>query len=87
LRVCGNKETVDHLSVSCPFWCLVWRVIYFTYNIPPPVNVTKLFGNWLYGIDKKTKARIRVGVCALVWAIWNFRNDIVFNKATKPNLM
>jgi hypothetical protein len=25
--------------------------------------------------------RIRIEVCALVWAIWNCRNDIIFNNA------
>jgi hypothetical protein len=30
------------------------------------MNVTNLFGNWLNGIDKQIKERIRVGVCALV---------------------
>jgi hypothetical protein len=40
-----------------------------------------MFGNWLNGIDKTVKARIRIGVCALVWAIWNCRNDIIFNNA------
>jgi hypothetical protein len=27
-----------------------------TYNIPPPTSINNLFGNWLYGIDKKIKA-------------------------------
>jgi hypothetical protein len=31
----------------------------------------------------KTKARIRVEVCALVWAIWNCRNEVVFNRSAK----
>jgi hypothetical protein len=39
-----------------------------------------MFGNWLNGVEKQTKAWIRVGVCALIWAIWNCRNDLVFNK-------
>ena len=39
-----------------------------------------MFGNWLNGIDKNTKARIRIGVSALVWSIWNCRNNIVFNR-------
>jgi hypothetical protein len=52
---CGSKETIDHLFISCHFSCLVWRVVHFTFNIPPPMNITKLFGNWLNGIDKKTK--------------------------------
>jgi hypothetical protein len=39
-----------------------------------------MFGNWLNKIEKKTKAQICVGIHALEWAIWNCRNDIVFNK-------
>ena len=84
---CDYQETVNHLFVSCPFARLIWRVVHFTYDIPPPANVTNMFGNWLNGIDKKTKGRIRVGVCALVWAIWNCRNDVVFNRQTKPNFL
>jgi hypothetical protein len=80
-------ETIDHLFISRSFARLVWRVVHFTYNIPPPTNVNNLFGNWLNGIDKKTKVRIRVGVCALVWAIWNCRNDVVFNRNVKPNVL
>jgi hypothetical protein len=84
---CDSQETVDHLFISCLFARLIWRVVHFTYNIPPPINVTNIFGNWLNGIVKKTKARIRVGVCALVWAIWNCRNDVVFNRVQKPNFL
>jgi hypothetical protein len=53
--------------------------VHFTFNIPPPTNVTNLFGNWLNKINKKIKARISVGVRALVWTIWNCQNDVVFN--------
>jgi hypothetical protein len=67
---CSSQETIDHLFISHSFARLVWRVVHFTYNIPPPTNINNLFGNWLNGIDKQTKAWIRVGVCALVWAIW-----------------
>jgi hypothetical protein len=84
---CGSKETIDHLFISCSFSRLVWRVVHFTFNIPPPANITNLFGNWLNGIGKKTKALIRVGVCALVWAIWNCCNDVVFNRVSKPNFL
>jgi hypothetical protein len=37
----------------------------------------------LNGIDKQIKAWIRVGVYALVWAIWNCRNEVVFNRFSK----
>jgi hypothetical protein len=84
---CDSQETIDHLFITCPFARLVWRVVHFTFNIPPPANVTNMFGNWLNGVDKKTKVRIRVGVCALVWAIWNCRNDVVFNRAVTPNFL
>jgi hypothetical protein len=38
-------------------------------HLPPLANINNMFENWLNGIDKTTKARIRVGVCALMWAI------------------
>jgi hypothetical protein len=81
---CDNKETIDHLFISCSFARLVWRVVHFTYSISPPTNVNNLFANWPNGIDKQTKPRIRVGVCALVSAIWNYRKDVVFNRNAKP---
>jgi hypothetical protein len=84
---CGLKETIDHLFISCPFSRLVWRVVHFTISIPPPSNITNLFGNWLNRIDKKTKERIRVGVCALVWTIWNCRNEVVFSRCANPNFL
>ena len=46
-----------------------------------------MFGNWLAGVDKKTKARIRIGVCAFIWTIWNCRNDIVFNKTVAVHFL
>jgi hypothetical protein len=45
---------------------VIWRVVQFTFDIPPPTNVMNMFGNWLNGVEKQTKARIRVGVCALI---------------------
>jgi hypothetical protein len=65
----GSEEIIDHLFIYCHFFRLVWRVVYFIFNIPPPNNITYLFGNWLNGIDKKTEEEIRVEVYALVWTI------------------
>jgi hypothetical protein len=39
-----------------------------------------MFGNWLNGVDRQSKAFIRIGVSALYWSIWRVRNDIIFNK-------
>ena len=64
---CGSEETVEHLLISCPFAKIVLRIVYNTYNITPPANITNMFGNWMNGIDRKTKAQIRIGVSAQIW--------------------
>ena len=77
---CGSDESIEHLFISCPFAKLVWRVVFCTYNIPPPTNATNMFGNWLCGMDKKIKDRIHIGVSAICWSIWNCRNNLVFSR-------
>jgi hypothetical protein len=77
---CDQEESMQHLFLDCPFAKIIWRIVDMTFNIRPPVNITNLFGNWLNGVANKDKGYIRVGVCALLWAIWNVRNDFVFNK-------
>jgi hypothetical protein len=54
-----------------------------TFGLAPPKNITNLFGNWLKGIPKNDLIQVRVGVCAVIWALWNTRNDFVFNKPKK----
>jgi hypothetical protein len=78
--LCDSMETVHHLFISHPFAKILWRMIYFTFNIPPPANIINMFGNWLNGVDKMDKARIRIGVSALCWSIWTCKNDFIFNK-------
>jgi hypothetical protein len=78
---CNQDESIQHLFISCPLAKVVWRIVHMAFNIIPPKNITNLFGNWLAGVVKKDKVQIRVGVCALLWAIWNVRNDYIFNKA------
>lgn len=46
-----------------------------------------MFGNWLNGVDIKTKARIHIGISALCWSIWTCRNNFVFNKQTSTNFL
>jgi hypothetical protein len=53
------------------------------FGLAPPKNVTNLFGNWLKGIPKNDLIQVRVWVSAIMWAIWNTRNDWVFNKLKK----
>jgi hypothetical protein len=35
-------------------------------------------------LQKKDKGHVRVGVCALLWAIWIVHNDFIFNKKKFP---
>jgi hypothetical protein len=77
---CDNDETIEHLFIGCTFAKLIWRVVHFTFNMPPPCNITNLFGNWLNRIDKKTMARILTGVYALLWTIWNCRMILYLTK-------
>ena len=65
-------------SFACPFPHLIWRIFRLSFNVPPPGNVTNMSGNWLNGVDKITKDRICLGTYASVWALWNYRNDLVF---------
>ena len=64
-----SNETVNHLFLHCPFAKIIWRMIYFAFNISPPSNVTNMFGRWLNGVHRKDKARIRIGISAMCWAI------------------
>jgi hypothetical protein len=44
--------------------------------MPPPTNITNMFGNWLNGVQKKDKARRRTGVSALCCSIWNCKQNL-----------
>jgi hypothetical protein len=80
---CNCKETIQHIFFKCPLAKVIWRIIHMTFGLAPSKNITNLFGNWLKGIPKKELVQVRVGVCAVIWAIWNTRNDFVFNKLEK----
>jgi hypothetical protein len=61
-----SSETVQHLFISCPFVCIIRRMIYFTYNLPPPTSITNMFDNWLNGIPKEMiRLEYALGVSAL----------------------
>jgi hypothetical protein len=46
-----------------------------------------MFGNWLNGVKKLDKARIRIGISAICWSIWTSRNDIIFDKQKGTNFL
>ena len=66
---------------------MAWRIVFMAFNITPPKSIPNLFGSWLRGVDKQEKAQIRVGSCALLWAIWNICNDHIFNNVKSTSFM
>ena len=84
---CDQDETIQHLFFTCPFAKMIWRIVHMALNISPPTSINNMFGNWLLGVPRNEKVQIRVGVCALLWAIWNIRNDYIFNRAKTTSFM
>ena len=84
---CDSEKIIEHLFLLYPFTKMIWRIIHISFALPPPISVTNMFGNWLNGIDKKTKAKIRIGISALCWSIWKCRNNFVFNHTRSLNFL
>jgi len=84
---CDSEKTIEHLFLFCPFAKMVWRIVHISFALPPPISVSNMFGNWLYETDKKTKAKIRIGISALCWSIWTCRNNFVFNHTRSFNFL
>ena len=78
---CDREETIKHLFFDCPLARVFWHTVHIDFNITSS-NSVMLFETWLVGIESETARHIRVGVCALLWAIWNCRNDLAFNRTT-----
>ena len=73
-----QNETVKHLFLECPLAKLLWRSIHIAFNVQHPRSINTLFGTWLNGVDVHLAKHIRIRVCTLLWAIWNTKNDIIF---------
>jgi hypothetical protein len=81
---CHKEETIQHLFFDCSFARVIWRIIHMTFSLAPPKNVTNLFGNWLRVFRKKKSCKQEWEFCAIVWAMWNLRNDFICNKRKTP---
>jgi hypothetical protein len=54
-----KKESIQHLISECPLAQLICRIIYITFGLTPPKNVTNLFGNWLKRIPNNDVIEVR----------------------------
>ena len=84
---CDRDETIKHLFLDCPLAKILWRTVHIAFNITPPNSVNTLFGIWLNGIEPDLARHTRVGVCALLWTIWNCRNDLIFNRTSRIHFL
>ena len=84
---CDKDESIKHLFLDYPLAKILWQTVHLAFNITPPNTINTLFGTWLDGLDSETARHIRVGVCALLWAVWNYRNHLVFNRITKNSFI
>ena len=84
---CDSDESIKHLFLDCPLAKILLRSVHIAFNITPPNSINTLFGTRLDGIDADTAKHIRVGVCTLLWAVWNCRNDLVFNRTTNTHFL
>jgi hypothetical protein len=80
---CDDKESIQHLFFECPFAKIIWCIIHMTFGLTPSKNVINLFGNWLKRIPKNDLVQIRVGVCAVIWTLWDTRNDHILKNLKK----
>jgi hypothetical protein len=56
-----------------------WIIVSMNLRFSTPTSITNLFISWLIGISKNDKVKSKWEVCALLWAIWDAHNDLIFN--------
>jgi hypothetical protein len=77
---CGLMESIGHLFFQCPMTRFVWRIFQIAFNlISIPRDTVDLFGPWINSFCKTEKKLVLFGCGAVLWAIWQTRNDCCFN--------
>ena len=79
-QFCDKEETIQHFFFACPTARLIWKIISCALNLKPVLNRQELFGFWIKNADKFTKNLIVVGIAAMIWSIWKYRNKACLEK-------
>jgi hypothetical protein len=71
----------DYLTPIFPMSsCHIYMVnIKVAFDVYPPRSVANIFATWLHSIDHRFKTLNRVGAFVIIWSLWLYRNDKVFN--------
>jgi hypothetical protein len=83
---CHQDETINHLFFQCKLARSIWSAVQIGSTLFPPRSVVNLFGNWLNGVDVRFKRLIRMGAIAIIWSLWLYRNDKIFNNISSSFL-
>lgn len=76
---CGQNATIDHLCFTCSAAKLLWSLIKCSFNLKTcPKWTYDCLGPWVRSFVDREKKLVLVGISAIMWAIWKFRNDITF---------
>lgn len=76
-------KTLAHSLFSCPIVSLVWSECYSWLNLSSSIPATVLehyCQHVLYKCSPITNWIWRVLWCAITWVVWNWRNNIIFNR-------
>ena len=84
---CDKDRIIQKLFFKCPLAKLFWCTIHVAFNAIPPNSINTLFGSWLDGVKPSIAGHIQIGVCTLLWPIWNCRNDMIFNRQPLINFL
>lgn len=82
-----EEETCNHILLFCPFAWLVWSNIMAWWGIQwvLPGSFEGLMQWWLgWKLRKKEKRVWRVIFISVIWSLWMYRNDCLFNN-TQPD--
>ena len=73
---CSDKESVQHLMFECIVAKNIWAIISETFAVNIGTSFESVARYWV----SNSKNSALNSVCAAVmWNLWKFRNDLVFN--------
>jgi hypothetical protein len=79
---CSNVEIIQQLFFDCALTKFIWRVVYLVSGLAPPNNIRHMFRVWVHSMNSSDRQIFLIGICAMLWAIWLSRNEVVFNKVS-----
>jgi hypothetical protein len=85
-KVCGQRESTDHIMFQCFLAQFLWFVCRDAFNWPLiPTSVADIQECVIGEAPKKLKNFLMLLCGSLTWSVWLIRNDFVFNNVVIPS--